>query len=61
MFLSNVHQHLPTKFGIYSVLIIITFLYWNTNLETLNTCSPKIPPHIKNDGLGSFRRIWSNS
>ena len=21
------------------------------------TCSPKIPPHIKNDGLMSFRRI----
>ena len=32
-----------------------------STMGTLITCSPKIPPHIENDGLGSFRRIWNNS
>ena len=42
-------------------ILISSFYVPPINEKELNTCSPKIPPQIKNDDLGSFRRIWNNS
>ena len=51
-----------------TVNISTIFSLYDNSIETacdlINlfiTCSPKIPPHIKNDGLGSFRRIGNDS